>query len=72
MRAVASAFYWWGVGWLLYMLVAGDRFPLDREPGLWEVYGPVTLVVVGAIVVNALLVHFDRRRSWRMRCRRNI
>jgi len=62
MRAVASALYWWGVGWLLYMVIGGDRLPSDHEPGLWEVYGPVTLVVVGAIMVNALLVHLDRSR----------
>ena len=59
-RAIASALYWWGVGWLLYMVTGGDPLPLGPERSIWQIYGPVTLIVVGAIIINAFLVRLDR------------
>ena len=61
-RAVASAFYWWGVGWLIYMVTGGDRMALGQEHSVWQDYSPVSLVVIGAVVLNAVLTRFDRGR----------
>lgn len=62
-RAIGSACYWWGVGWLLYLVTGGDSLPLGRERGFWQEYGPVTLIVVAAVVINALLLRLDRGRN---------
>jgi len=61
-RAMASASYWWCVGWVLYVVVGGDPVPLHHERGLVEEYGPVALVLTVAVVLYAFLLRVERGR----------